>query len=500
MAALMPTDDWFRWEGTTEADQVKANRIEQYMATKIIGSGFRTDLEKLVRDWVIYGNCFAGVTWVDEKTLDPLTGESIQGYVGPKLLRVSPFRCVLDINAPSFDKTPFIRKDLVPIADILENPDYSDDVKRQIRDLRGGIVYQDFVDLHIKNGALIDGYDDYLGYLNSQYIEVLEFWGDLYVTETGEVLKNRRIEVVDRAFILRNETNPSWSGKKPFAHSGWRVLPDNLMGQGPLDNLVGMQYRIDHLENLKADAYDQIIHPMIKVTGDQVEDFEFGPGKKIYVGAEGDVEFLRPDVSVLTANSEIATYRQFMELAAGAPRETAGFRTPGEKTAFEVSSLQQSADRMFIDKLNHFEENVVQVVLNLFFELMVRNMDVADVIRTFKDDENAVQELSFTKEDVTATGTFRPQGAKHFAARNKRVQELQNLLLISQNPAIAPHFSGLNTARMLEEELGFEKWNVVEPYIGLKEQIQGQVLAQQMQEEAVKAGALEQPEDQAPEV
>jgi hypothetical protein len=261
-----------------------------------------------------------------------------------------------------------------------------------------------------------------------------------------------------------------------------------------------MQYRIDHLENLKADAYDQIIHPMIKVTGDQVEDFEFGPGKKIYVGAEGDVEFLRPDVSVLTANSEIATYRQFMELAAGAPRETAGFRTPGEKTAFEVSSLQQSADRMFIDKLNHFEENVVQVVLNLFFELMVRNMDVADVVRTFKDDENAVQELSFTKEDVTATGTFRPQGAKHFAARNKRVQELQNLLLISQNPAIAPHFSGLNSARMLEEELGFEKWNIVEPYIGLKEQIQGQVLAQQMQEEAVKAGALEQPEEQGPEV
>jgi hypothetical protein len=40
---------------------------------------------------------------------------------------------------------------------------------------------------------------------------------------------------------------------------------------GPLDNLVGMQYRIDHLENLKADVFDLIAFPPLKIKG-YVED------------------------------------------------------------------------------------------------------------------------------------------------------------------------------------------------------------------------------------
>ena len=226
------------------------------------------------------------------------------------------------------------------------------------------------------------------------------------------------------------------------------------------------------------------------IKGDQVEDFEFEPGGKIWLGIEGDIEFLRPDVAVLNSNNEIAIYRQFMELAAGAPRETAGFRSPGEKTAFEVSALQQGADRMFINKLNRFEENIIAPILNLFFELMIRNFDVVDVIRTFKEDTGVIEKLRFTKEDVTATGIFKPQGAKHFEARNKRIQEMQNVLLIAQNPALAPHFSGLNAGKMFEEELGFEKFNIFEEFIGLKEQIKGQVVAQQMMQSAQEAGVL----------
>ena len=68
-----------------------------------------------------------------------------------------------------------------------------------------------------------------------------------------------------------------------------------------------MQYRCDHLENLKADAFDQIVHPMIKIKGSTIEDFQFGPGVKIYIGdKEDDVEFLRPDSSVLACDNQIA--------------------------------------------------------------------------------------------------------------------------------------------------------------------------------------------------
>ena len=123
---------------------------------------------------------------------------------------------------------------------------------------------------------------------------------------------------------------------------------------GPLDNLVGMQYRIDHLENLKADAFDQIAVPLIKIKG-LVEDFEFQPGERIYTGEDGDVEFLRPESSILQANLEIQELEAEMEIMAGAPREAMGIRTPGEKTAFEVQRLDAAASRTFQHKINAFE-------------------------------------------------------------------------------------------------------------------------------------------------
>ena len=481
MAALMPTEDWFRWEGRDIESQKKAELIEEYMRTKVKMSGFRDQLTELVRDWVIYGNTFAGVTYVTESTTDALTNEEIINYQGPRLQRISPIDCVIDVKAKNFDESPLIIRRQVPLTSILTDDSYDDEGKEKVKHVRGNKDNKDFIQNYKDHGVSIDGFSSFNDYLSSQYVEVMEYWGDLYDAESGEVLKNRVITIVDRSIVMSNTSNPSWDGKKPFIHVGWRVLPDNLYGQGPLDHLIGMQYRIDHLENLKADAFDMIIHPMMKIVGDSVEDFEYGPGQRVYVGTDGDVEFIRPDTSVLLANNEVAIYRNFMEMAAGSPRESAGFRTPGEKTAFEVNVLQQGADRMFQDKLNHFEENGIQRILGLFFELMMRNFDVLDIARTFNDDTGALEIATFTKEDVVANGVFRPMGAKHFAARNKRVQEMQNLQMIAANPAIAPHFSGLNAGKMFEEELGFEKWNVIEENIGVREQVTTAVYGQQMQ-------------------
>jgi hypothetical protein len=274
---------------------------------------------------------------------------------------------------------------------------------------------------------------------------------------------------------------PTWSGKKPFAHVGWRVLPDNLYGQGPLDNLVGMQYRCDHLENLKADTFDQIVHPIVVISGDEVEPFEWGPGAQIYTGLDGKVDILSPNPTVLNANSEIAIYHSLMEQMAGSPREMMGFRSPGEKTAFEVSVLQQGADRVFQNKLNRFE-TLIERTLNLMFEMLIRNLDVVDVARVFNDDTRALMLTEITRDDVVASGRLRPVGAKHFAARMKRVQELQTFLQLMQTPSLAGHVSGFAAAKALEEELGFEKYNIVGQGAGVIEQLQTQQIVQQFQQ------------------
>jgi hypothetical protein len=493
MAALMPDDEWFVWEGEDEESIRKAKLIQRWMRTKLRLGKHRDELEKIVRDWIFYGNAFGGVRHVRKTRRSLVTGQEYAEFIGPQLYRISPLDVVVDPRAASFDESPFIVRSWVPITELLtyndRNPGdpYDEGALEMMKKLRGPGAPEDWTEFIKESGIQMDGFDIFSDYLGQQYVEVLEFWGDLYLEDEGTVLKDYRITVADRLFELRRNENPSWSGRKPFFHVGWRIVPDNLYGQGPMDNLVGMQYRVDHLENLKADTFDQIVHPAMAIIGDEVDggSFEWGPGAKLYLPDGGSVDVLRPDATVLQANSEIGFYFSLMEEMAGSPREMAGFRTPGEKTAFEVGVLQQGGDRMFQDKLNHFETFGTARYLNLMFELGVRNMDSVDISRTFNDDEDAMEILEVTREEVVADGNFRPVGSKHFAARSKRIQELSGMMqMISVIPSTARHISSIKFAEMLERELGFEKFKMVQENIALREDMQAQVLMQMLQENA----------------
>jgi hypothetical protein len=124
---------------------------------------------------------------------------------------------------------------------------------------------------------------------------------------------------------------------------------------------------------------------------------------------------------------------------------------------------------------------MIERLLNICYEMLIRNLDIVDVARVFNDDTKALVISSITKEMVVADGTIRPVGAKHFASRMKRVQEIQNFLALMQNPALAAHFSGLNAAKALEEELGYEKYNMVSEGAGVLEQAALQRLMQAVQ-------------------
>jgi hypothetical protein len=284
------------------------------------------------------------------------------------------------------------------------------------------------------------------------------------------------ITVADRAYILNNVENPSWNGRAPIFHAGWRERPDNLYAMGPLDNLVGMQYRIDHLENLKADVFDQIAYPVMKIKGD-VEDFDFEPGARIYMGEEGDVGYLVPDATALQADFQIRTIEDKMEEMAGAPRQAMGIRTPGEKTAFEVQQLQNSASRIFEHKAAHFERIFLEPILNSMLEVSRRNLDMVEQISTIDEASGATVFIEITKEDIVGNGKIVPVGARHFAERARRVQNLQQLWMVKQNdPSVAAHLSGKKFAKILAEELG--EPDLFGENIAVQEQMETQMSAQ----------------------
>lgn len=486
MATLFPQNKWMKWMASDKTSNAKIKRetIQAYMENKVQQSDFEIVMSKLVLDYIDYGNCFATVDWEANYT-ELENKEIIPGYIGPRVVRISPYDIVFNPVAADFKATPKIIRSLVSMGEarkmIDENPnkEYMKKVFDRMIGVRNAIQGYSDSDLHKNDGFVVDGFGSIREYYNSDYVEILTFYGDIYDKITDTLMKNRIIKVVDRSYVLSDMANPSWLGKSPIYHVGWRERPDNLYAMGPLDNLVGLQYRMDHLENLRADVFDQIAFPVLKIKGD-VEDFDFQPGTRIYLGDEGDVGYLSPDPTALNADNQIAVLENKMEQLAGAPREAMGIRTPGEKTAFEVSSLQNAASRIFQNKTQHFERIFVEPILNAMLEASRRNMDASDVIRVMDDELSVSIFQTITKEDITANGKIIPMGARHFAERAQRVQNLSQLWqLKAADPSVAAHLSGKEFARIMAEELG-EK-SLFASNISIYENYETQKVAQEVQ-------------------
>lgn len=331
----------------------------------------------------------------------------------------------------------------------------------------------------------VDGFVSFQSYLESDYAEVLTFYGDAYDADSDTYLRNCVVKVIDRHKVLHKEPHPSFFGHAPIYHSGWRRRQDNLWAMGPLDNLVGMQYRIDHLENLKADVFDLIAFPPLKIKG-YVDDFTWGPMAKIYVGDDGDVEMVAPDVQALNANIEIDLLMQRMEEMAGAPKEAMGFRTPGEKTAYEVQRLENAAARIFHNKIAQFEEQVIEPLLSSMLELARRKMD-STTIRVMDDEMKIAEFQKLTPEDIAGNGRIRPVAARNFAEKAERIQNLNNFFtsVPGQDQLVLAHFSSIKVAEMFEDLLDLDQYKLVQAFIRITEQADAQKLAMNHQEQAM---------------
>lgn len=487
MAALFPNDDWLAWEGDDQdaVTKEKAQTIEAYVSNKVRASNLKTTVSELVFDLIDYGNMFGIVEYVNEQREDPETLEVIPGYVGPKLFRLSPLDVVFDPTAASFEVTPKIVRAIKTLGqlkkDYVSNP--NDEVaaaafKRAMK-VRADLNTPQITD-DLKDSAFqVDGFSSYRHYFNSGMVEVLTYYGDIYDTATDTLLENHEVTIIDRCFVISKRPIPTWLGRSHIFHHGWRKRPDNLYAMGPLDNLVGMQYRIDHLENLKADAFDMIAFPMMKIRGD-VPEFDYVPGEKVYVGDEGDVTFINPDTTALAADNQIMMLEAKMEEMAGAPKQAMGFRTPGEKTAYEVSSLENAAGRIFQNKTLAIETEFLSKCLNAMLEVGRRNMTEPELIKAMPTDIDVAIFQTITKDDINASGKLRPVGASHFAKRNQLVQNLTQFMSssIGQDPAVNVHISGKALAKAAETVLGLERFELFVENSRVFEQMETQQLVQ----------------------
>tara|TARA_R110000851_G_scaffold165758_1_gene310825 strand:- start:7900 stop:9645 length:1746 start_codon:yes stop_codon:yes gene_type:complete len=495
ITALFPNENWLQWEAESrDSNKIeKAQVIEGYMANKCRKSGFRTTVSKMVYDYIDYGNAFSTVSF-DTKFKINAAGEKVIDYMGCKAHRISPLDIVFNPLASSFEDSFKIIRSVKTLGELQllaqEDPDQSfwqealD--KRNMLKSNGGFSIEDF---DKAMGFSVDGFGSYYEYLQSDFVEVLEFYGDYHDQATGELTTNRLITIVDRTTMVRDIDIPTYSGKAPIRHVGWRLRPDNLWAMGALDNLVGMQYRIDHLENLAADAMDLIVHPPLKIKG-EVEEFEWAPGAEIHLDAEGDVSEVAKSLNgMLTADSKVQSLEDKMELFAGAPREAMGIRSPGEKTAFEVDQLASAAGRIFHEKTTSFELLLLEPTLNDMLEVAHRNLVHVESIGILDSELDAVIFVDITKADLTGDGVIHPVGARHFAEQAKFVQDFAALANSSVLNLLAPHISSKALAQTFASALNVEKLGIFQANIAIQEQMETERLMKGSQEQmAVEEG------------
>ncbi len=490
VSALFPNDDWLSWEAYSRSDATKekSEAITAYMANKTRESHFKTEFSKLIYDYIDYGNAFSTVDYEASYSIND-KGEKTPRYVGPRIRRISPLDIVFNPLADNFMNTFKIVRSLKTVGELKKMAEEQPGnvyLKEALAKRNEMIKYCNaygYEDMDKADGLMVDGFGNYSTYLQSGYVEMLEFYGDIHNQDTGDYRGDRVVTVIDRMWTIRDEPLANWLGHVPIYHVGWRTRPDSLWAMGPLENLVGMQYRIDHLENLKADAMDLAVLPPLVIKG-EVESFVYGPAAEIHIDENGDVTELARNVQwVITAENSIDKLEMRMEQYAGAPREAMGIRSPGEKTAFEVRELQNAAGRIFQEKVTTLEIELLEPSLNAMLEVGRRTMDTSDWVRVMDNDLGVATFMEITKDDITASGILRPIGARHFAAQ---AQLVQNLTGIANTPIwqqIAPHTSGKKLALMVEDLLGFNRFEVFRPNVAISEQAETQRLGSQASED-----------------
>lgn len=508
---IAPRDKYVFWLASTadSASYKQAKKISNLSRYWMRQPQFKQELFKSILNYIQKGNAIAMPEWIDSRV--DQEDKTQVGYVGPMFRALNPLDVVPNPAADSWISSPkFVRTimSMGELKDYLEKKsndenreayqklfDYLKEIRARARGLYGEWIERD--DLY-----QMDGFGSFQQYLLTNTVEVITFYGDYYSAEEDKFYKNRVVTFVDRHKIMDNKANPSFFGYPPIFHAPWRKRVDNLWGMGPLENLIGMQYKIDHLENMKADMMDLSTYPVMKIKG-FVEPFKWQPAEQIYLDGESDVDLLQPNISVDALVREIQMYMQLMEEMAGAPREAMGFRSPGEKTKYEVQTLENAASRIFQSKIAQFEEFILEPMLNAMLELQRRNMTTSITIPVIDEDMQTVDFEEISIEDITGNGKIVVRGARHFAEQSQTIQNLQGLAQSPMWPFVQPHFSSVNTAKMYNEVFDLDDYNIVIPYINISEQAdaqrQAQALQEQLQMETMTASGMGEDRDLTPE-
>jgi len=117
-------------------------------------------------------------------------------------------------------------------------------------------------------------------------------------------------------------------------------------------------------------------------------------------------------------------------------------------------------------------------------------MDAVDYARVMDDDIGAMTLVSVTKEDITAKGTIRPIGARHFAAQAQTFQNLNGVMNSRIGQVLEKHTDTTALANMVEDLLNIERYGLFKKNQAVFEEADMQRTSSSVQEDLSAESAV----------
>jgi hypothetical protein len=480
LQVTIPHDDWFTFEPMDAKAARKEQRkiITSYLKNRHALNGYMDEVSKLRSDLVTYGNCFSQVFHVDESKGDK------EGYIGAKMRRISPYDICFNPTAIDFKNTPKIIREIISLGELKRrgmSGELDESVVNSLLEGRGNYANSDAGE--DKNEQYVPiGFGTYQEYIVSGFIELLWFYGDVYDDYNHELIESRVIVVADNDHVLMDDEIRTTDGKPHIYQSVWQKLPDNLWGMSPLENIIGLNYQINHRENAKSEALDRLIYPDKVYQGDVEEMFDEETGQVTYLAPEGGgVAELAINTQFFSFDLHIDRLTHSARGAARLPSDLTGFRSQGEKTLGEVTALTEGGMRGFIDKAADFERSSLEKHLAAEIELAHTYFGNAFKVPN-KSESGFIEMLNVTKEDLAVKGVLIPKGARRFARKNQLLASLTQLSATPLAQMAMTHVSGKGAANLMAELLEVQDMGLFEEYAAITEQGEAQQIANSVEQ------------------
>lgn len=467
--AMFSLPDYVDWEAydSESIDFETRTTLKSVCKQMVEDSQFKPIIRELVEDYVDYGNAFATAINVRETLVNNDQYSII--YEGPKAVRIDPMSIYFDPLAVNFARAPKIIRTIKTLGELMveadEMPEQAAEYKEALnKALEKRTKIRNELALNAGDSIKDDicsiaGLGSWSEYYNSDTVELLTFYGDLYDIENNKLHKNTRIVVMDRSTVLLEEPIKNHGFNCNIFKAGWRDRKDNLWSMSPLDNVKGMQFMVDFLENKRADVFNYISNPVVVKRGDVEMPEDIYPGCEIGVDADSDVSFLRPDATALQADLYVDRYMRLMEEMVGAPREAMGFRSPGEKTAFEVSQLNTASSRLFNEKTRKFETEMLEPLLTLMLRIFLSNPNRTVKIRNVQEDGTVMFD-EINLDDLSSQGRFVAMGSNTYTEKARIAQTLMQIYNsgIVSDPLVFNYFDPQIIAKAIAYTTGLDSW------------------------------------------